>query len=1172
MVKILNSNGDIAGSGFVIRADGYIITCHHVIYWLDALNVEYQGQEYEAKWCENLSNIEVDVAILKINIEDAKAVLLISSQHLSTSVKVYGFPPTKKNNFPEGYDVFARSIRSSAPINTVSTYKNRETKFHNIWNRLPQENSYFLSHRIDAKVESGSSGGAVLAEDLGGVVGVIQCSKNDESYVIRWDNILDKLDVLGLEPDKNAVCSFLEDIEENFKYIKLFHTQEKILLKELYIPIKVTLETNWAYKEGDKEFKRLYAMKGFDEEGKRVVLDWKEVKKEHQKMIVLADPGMGKSTLLKMEAGLIAREEREKLLKHLSLNSSHAGGIKQDINWGIKSKLSINHVIFPLFLRLSDLDEAEGEIIDTIPQIVKRDYPKTAKYVKQLLEDKLNNSKCILLLDGLDEVPIEHRNCLKEKLNRFVRNYSCPIICTSRIVGYGGAFIDGAKDVEIMPLIQKQTEEYIRIWFNNAVGNIEDKSVSAEDLIKELQQKPQIRGLAQNPLILSLLCSLYQTKGVVLPARRGLVYEKAVDYMLNQWKNDNNRLSLKNIGIIAKKKLLAVLAYEFSHEGKEIFSRDELHHKIELYLNKQENRDFRNYTTEELIKELTEEDGIIQKLSPKVEQYLFLHRTFQEYFTAYYLNQAIKNNSTDGINLAKKIFWEYDLHETLTLLASFMENPMLLIQALVNEKDDIFRTQLLLAGRCIAEVQQNGKYYLGINQNSEVIAKTIKKIYKFWRRYPNANFVKSVVVALGKVNSQMCQILITALKNFDSQVIVDAAEVLSKIGTPESVQALIAALKDSDSEVRRNAASALGNIGTPESVQALIAALKDSDSGIRHNAASALGNIGTPESVQALIAALKDSDSGIRRNAASALGNIGTPESVQALIAALKDSDSGIRRNAASALGNIGTPESVQALIAALKDSDSEVRRNAASALGNTGTPESVQVLIAALKDSDSEVRRNAASALGNTGTPEVVSVLVALLKDSDSEIRARAASALGKIGTPESVQALIAALKYSDSYVWFHVAETLGEIRARDAVQPLIAALKYPDLYMRREAVRALGRIGTPEAALALTTTLDDLSWKVRVNTRRWLEEVGDVKTLEKIIRLPEIDIYEYSIFTLARILAVRFSKQKEPFIPVYPELVKFNPVWVFVKQKLQRCKIRLCIAIEKFRSLRDN
>lgn len=810
MVKILDSKGDTVGSGFIIRADGYLVTCHHVIYLLDALSVEYQGKVYQAEWCENLSNLEVDIAILKINVESlAEAVPIINPRQLSTSVKIYGFPPAKKANFPEGFDVFSESIRPSAPLNVVSTYKTRnqnEIKFNNPWNKLPHENSTFSSHKLDAKVESGSSGGAVLAEDLGGVVGVIQCSKSDASYVIRWDNLLDSLDKLGLEPEKNAVCHFLADIKEYFKDIKLFHTQERVILKKRYIPIQVTLqrkykheiETSWTYTEGEAEFKRLYAMKGFDEElqkrkeeeTKRVVVDWEEAKKENQKIMVLADPGMGKSTLLRMEAGLIAREQRKKLLRNLSPSR----GGEQDTPFssrggGVRSKLGVNDVIFPLFLRLSDLAEAKEEIIDAIPRIIERDYQKITKSIKYLLKDKLKNGKCFLLLDALDEVPQEYRLRLKQRLNRFLRTYDCPIICTSRIVGYSGAFVDSAKEVEIVPFSQKQTEAYIQIWFKNAADYIKDDSVSAEGLIVEIQNKPQIAGLAQNPLLLSLLCSLYQTKGLTLPARRAQVYEKAVDYMLSQWRNDNNRLFSENV--IAKKKLLAELAYNFSSEGKEVFSRDELHNRIETYLNNQETRDFQNKTTEELIKELSEADGIIQKLSRNEEQYLFLHRTFQEYFTAYYLNQAIRNNQSDGIALAKKLFWEYDFHETLTLLVSLMKNPMLLIEALFKEKDDIFQTLLLLAGRCIVEVQQNGEASGEISKNPELIAKIIKKIYKFWRRYPNAIFIESVVVALGKVNLRMSQELIAALKDSESDVKYYAASALGNIGNAEALNKII---------------------------------------------------------------------------------------------------------------------------------------------------------------------------------------------------------------------------------------------------------------------------------------------------------------------------------------------------------------------------------------------
>jgi energy-coupling factor transporter ATP-binding protein EcfA2 len=832
MVKILNHNspkGEIAGSGFIIRADGYLVTCHHVIYLLDLLKVEYHGEIYEAQWCEELSNPEIDIAILKINVTDAKAVPIINPQQLSTSVTVYGFPPAKKTNFPEGFAVSAQSISRSAPLNTVSTYRTQEIKFTQPWNKLPQKTSTFLSHRIDAKVEYGTSGGAVFAEELGGVVGVIQCSKSDESFVIRWDNITTQLDQLGLEPEKNAVCQFLQEIEDYFKYIKLFHTQQRILLKEQYIPIQVSLETKrkdvenfWEYGESEAELKRAYALKRMGEESQRTQVDWEEAKKQNQKIMVLADPGMGKSTLLKMEAGLTAQAERQKLLDrthasplvqgegvkphpspsepHPALRASLSlvrrgkdfsaakseGEVLSEmcVHRSLQGERVIDDVIFPLFIRLSDLDEQATEVIDTIRLIIQRDYPKTAPLVKHLLEEKLKNGKCLLLLDALDEVPKQNRNDLKDKLNRFARNYPCPIICTSRIVGYGGAFVESAKEVEIVPFSQKQTEQYIETWFTNAAGYIEDDSVSAGKLIEELRDKPQITGLAQNPLLLSLLCSLYQEKGLTLPARRTQVYAKAVDYMLSKWRSDNHRQSSSDGWAIAKIQLLESLAYQFSCEGKEIFSLRELRDKIENFLQGESCSDFRNATAADLMKELCEEDGIIQKLARQGEQYLFFHRTFQEYLTASYLN-----NASNGIALAREHFWEYDWHETLTLLAGLMENPIPLLEAITKEKDDIFKTLLLLAGRAAAECKEN---------NHPLIAKIIDRIYKFWKSYPNASFIRSTVMTLGQVNSQMYQKLEEALNHSDSYVRSNAASALGEIGNSQAVDALIAALNHSD--------------------------------------------------------------------------------------------------------------------------------------------------------------------------------------------------------------------------------------------------------------------------------------------------------------------------------------------------------------------------------------
>ncbi|GBE90945.1 HEAT repeat domain-containing protein [Nostoc cycadae] len=1071
---------------------------------------------------------------------------------------------------------------------------------------------------------------------------------------------------LSQEEQKNAVLEFLQAIENNFKYLKLFHTLQPIVLKRQYIPIQVTLErrykheveTTWSYAESAIELKKVYALKGFDEELqrreeeklKKTIVSWEEAKEEIRKdakkrnyqIMVLAEPGMGKSTLLKMELGAASQSERQKLLEN---------------------QIHVESVIFPIFLRLSELLEDSAEVIDIIPNIIQKEYPLIADNIQPLLKEKLKNGKCLLLLDALDEVPNQFRLSLKDKLNRFTRNYPCSIISTSRIVGYGGNFFEDAKEVEIVPFSQKQTQDYIETWFANAADYIEDDSVSAQGLIAELEHKPQIGGLAQNPLLLSLLCSLYQEKGITLPARRIQVYEKTVDYMLSKWSQNRNYSSDGEIE--AKRRLLEEIAYSFSASDQEIFSSSELYEQIKKIYQVQDDK-----VIDKAMTELTQEYGILQKLNREGNDYLFLHRTFQEYFTACYLKRVIEQNQQQGIALAKKLFWRYDWHETLTLLTGLLKDPVILLQAIVNEKDDIFQTLLLLAGRCIAEIP---------DKPASSITNIISKIYKFWRRYPNVSFINSTVIALGKSNSQICDELKKALNHSSRYVRSKAAEALGNIGNPQAVDALISALNDSDSDVRSKAAEALGNIGNLQAVDALISALNDSERYVRSNAVEALGKIGNLQAVDALISALNDSERYVRSNAVEALTKIENPQEVaEDLIAALKDSNSYVRRKATEALGKIGNPQgidsiksalndpdsyvkwlaawalaeidnpqAIDALISALNDTDSfmkcltawalakignfqavhslfatlddlyndpDVKTEAvevlisalddlynyldvkwlaaevlveignpqvvdaliaafndphsyfksevAEALGKIGNPQAVDALISAFNDdiaafNDSDIytdwtRKAAVEALGKIGNPQAVDGLISALNDSNKDVRSKAAEALGKIGNPQAVDALIsafnddiAAFKDSDIYTdWTREAavEALGKIGNPQAVDALISALYNLNWSVRHKAVEALGKIGNPQAVNALISALSHFI--VREEAAEALGKIGNQEILEKIIQLPEIDIYEPEIFSLARMITVRFSRQKLSCIPVYPEKIKFSPI----------------------------
>ncbi|CCI03388.1 HEAT repeat domain-containing protein [Microcystis aeruginosa] len=1117
MVKILNEKGDTLGSGFIIREDGYLITCHHVIYLLPSLRVNYQGKEYASQWCQEYSNPEVDIAILKIKIENAKPVKIVNFQAGLNCVTVYGFPREKEKNFPEGFDVNADKITVSAPLNLLSTYPNNKIEYKNPWNKLPDKSSNFLTHRINAKVDRGTSGGAVFSEELGGVLGVIQSSKTDESYVIRWDNILDILDKLGLEPTKNAVCRFLEKIQDEFQYLQFFHTRQKISLLKQYIPIEVTLERRYNYEietwqayTGDEgTLKKIYALKGFTEEqqreeNKKVQVDWEEAKDKHNKMMILGDPGMGKSTLLRMEALKIAREE----LGKLGVNTP-----QPFLN--NREKVKVKDVILPLYFRLSELAnklaEKNDDIINIISQLIDKSFQ-----IESIVKEKLEQGKCVLFLDALDEVSSIQLHELNTKLKNFLDNSPCKIYLTSRIVGYSGKFSKEVKEVEIVPFTDQKTAEYIKTWFVNAEGYLENDLVSADGLIEELKNKPQIQGLAQNPLLLSLICSLYQTQDLILPAKRNEVYRQAVDYMLRDWVENRKLVSVSGGKRIAKIRLLEIVAYELSCREEEIFifQEEDFFNVLERYLRHEEvSTIFQQSNSDELMIELCEEDGIIQKFHEKGDQYLFLHRTFQEYFTACYLYQRIRKNQEDGIALVKAHFWDHDWHETIILLAGMMSDASLLLEAILQEKDDIFATLLILASNCLAESK---------NIQDSLINQIVDKLYQVWQRDFSLEYIEKTMVTLGKTFPVMRRRLENALKDLpwyvrDSKF--NAAGLLGEIGNPESISALSAALDDSEKRITKSAKfalrkvdredrhilifgmidreeafrgwalKALGEIGNSEALPAIIRALNYSD-WFRDHAAIILGKINRKQALAlpSLISILYDSEKSVRFWGVKALGEIGigNSETIQALITALNDVKT--RNNAVEALGKINNSAVVSALIETIKNSDGDFRSYAAVALSKITNPDAVPVLIEAVNHSAFHVyiRYFAAEALGNIGNPEAVSALIAVLNDSeindiyyaaDELVRNKAVEALSKIGTPEAVSGLIEAINHPYQKVRSKAAEALLNIGTQEAYLGLITALNHSDENVRKYAVEALGKVMNISSLEAMPILIEALN-----------------------------------------------------------------------------------------------
>ena len=101
-------------------------------------------------------------------------------------------------------------------------------------------------------------------------------------------------------------------------------------------------------------------------------------------------------------------------------------------------------------------------------------------------------------------------------------------------------------------MAKEQKEQFAKIYFKAAP----EKSKS---FIKAIEAKPQIKALSSNPLLLNLMCIVYERDELKLPTRRIDLYEKVTEKMLEEYFIKRDTGEIKKYGLdelcsISKKK------------------------------------------------------------------------------------------------------------------------------------------------------------------------------------------------------------------------------------------------------------------------------------------------------------------------------------------------------------------------------------------------------------------------------------------------------------------------------------------------------------------------------------------------------------------------------------------------------------------------------------------
>jgi formylglycine-generating enzyme required for sulfatase activity len=140
---------------------------------------------------------------------------------------------------------------------------------------------------------------------------------------------------------------------------------------------------------------------------------------------------------------------------------------------------------------------------------------------------------CLLMLDGLDEVPDRiQRKAMARLLEKAARAYGkAQVVATSRPPAYGGeTVIPGFDTIQIGPLEDKAVATFVENWCRALHGAESKAAAHQAELMDAIGSKPEIQEMARNPVMLTALAVLHWNRKR-LPDQRSELYQSVLEWL-----------------------------------------------------------------------------------------------------------------------------------------------------------------------------------------------------------------------------------------------------------------------------------------------------------------------------------------------------------------------------------------------------------------------------------------------------------------------------------------------------------------------------------------------------------------------------------------------------------------------------------------------------------------
>ena len=874
-------------------------------------------------------------------------------------------------------------------------------------------------------------------------------------------------------------------------------------LRRLYVPLRLRTESGVGEEIEDAKLRELEERRG--EEPVREAAAPERVPvgerlQASQRLVILGDPGSGKTTLVRWLATAYL----------LRLHSDPEHAALPDV-----STLP-NRDLLPIVVRCRDLDaNAVGGSLDDFLQRTFRKSEMTQSEADALLvafRQDLRDGNALLLVDGLDEIqdPSQRVRFCNQLEQIHLAYPDAWIVVTSRIVGYremGIRIGRGFEHATIADLSADDKNDFARRWCE-LTEPAERRATATAELIEDIHSANRIERLTGNPMLLTTM-ALVKRKVGKLPSGRAELYADAVDVLL-RWRHEvdepiDHREALPQ---------LQYVAYAMCARGEQHLREDEILELLETMREEYPRiRPLANHSPAEFLDLLERRTGMLIQAGHVRDRgelqpvYEFRHLTFQEYLAAVGLVKGRYPQRDPNVSLADALAplagltSDTDGGSDEPGIAENWREVIRLCVALCNDDDvdaaveavmtpldaeepAVARPRAVLATQCLTDepnvsdevsrrVLDNLASHIDIRDGSE-------------RR---ASAIDAVVSALG--GSPWAETLAEVLRDeFDRRPLPDRIRVGLVFATatakrlPADHEGLTAWIEDlageldGDGKDRLTAALRLASLESPYASRA------------RFRVPVILSS--RPELLARTTSRLLDAVSGDTPMATASLLALAAVRSLafeawREPLHPLADllASPGLHQEhfllALSAIDPVAANDAKSAIVAGLEHEDPHIRRAALSIVPYLDSHDFGPQLRRLARDPDPGLRATAVTELSEADLDD--ELVSALLEDESGTVQYHAYRMLHSMASSSAKATLESELRSRDPERRILAARTLpsGPVTP-EALATLVAMADDGSIEERRTAVRTLSRVPDREAGEALARLCRDEEPAVRV------------------------------------------------------------------------------------------